>query len=126
MVLFVGMKLNCLARQGVRENRKDPEGAVGKMISTFSLLFPHLSEWKAPLSYFIFLALYTRQSMAVSISLFLLWLGDGGEMEQKTTFQSRLKINCFQIIFLMKYLSLGFVSWIFLSPSLSKMFPYLF
>jgi hypothetical protein len=25
---FVGIKLNCLARQGVRENRKDPEGAV--------------------------------------------------------------------------------------------------
>lgn len=28
IALFVGITLNWLARQGVKENRKDPEGAV--------------------------------------------------------------------------------------------------
>ena len=39
-------------------------------------------------------------------------------MEQKITFQSSLKINCFQIIFLAKFL---FVSWNFLSFTMTPL-----
>lgn len=65
-----------------------------------------------PLLFYILSSIYKAINGIINKSIFCYGYETAQEMEQKITFQSSLKINFFQIIFLTKLRS---VSWDFLS-----------